>query len=250
VGENRVGPFVQWHGYTSNFLRVLDLDTLGLQEDNRLGHDLWLRLYPVLRAFGSSRDLFGTYAAAAYSVRLGDGVATASVESTVDMEPDRISDASLRTGVAVVTPRIGFGRLVFAATALNRWRNYLNVQSFLGGESLLRGYPSRFFAGKDMFATNLEYRSRHVDIASLLFGVAAFYDVGNAFSGFDHLDPKHAVGVGLRAVFPQIERAVLRLDVGFPISASSLPSGVAPVSFVVAFHQAVGLPTVGGGNGP
>ena len=250
VGEDRVGPFVQWHGYSSDFLRVLDLDTLGLQEDDRLGHDLWLRVYPVLRAFGSTRDLLGVYAAAAYGVALGDGLARASVESTVEVGPDSIPDASTRGAVGIVTPRLGVGRLVFTATALNRWRNYLNVLSFLGGESLLRGYPSRYLAGKDLLAANLEYRSRPVKIASMQFGAAAFYDVGDAFDGFDHLHPKHSVGVGLRAVFPQIERAVLRFDVGFPITAGPLPRDVAPVSFFVAFNQAISLPAVGVGRGP
>lgn len=257
VGENRAGPFLQWHGYSGDFLRLLDFDTLGLQEDARLGHDLWLRAYPVLRALGSTRDLFGFYAAAAYGVALGDGLARASVEATVEAGPDAslggglgIPDAALRGGLGIVTPRIGIGRLVFAATALSRWRNYLNAQSFLGGESLLRGYPSRYLAGKDMVAVNLEYRSRPVRLASMQFGAAAFYDVGDAFDGFDHLQPKHSVGVGLRAVFPQIERAVLRFDVGFPISAGPLPSDVAPVSFFVAFNQAVSLPAVGAGRGP
>ena len=250
VGEDRVGPFVQWHGYTSHFLRTLDLETLTLQEDERLGHDLWIRFYPVLRALGSTRDVFGTYAAAAYTIPLGDGLVRGAVESTVEVTPDEVSDAAFRGDLGIITPRIGFGRLVFAATALSRWKNYLNLQSFLGGESLLRGYPSRFFAGKDMFATNLEYRSSPVTIASMHFGLAAFYDVGNAFTGFDHLDPKHAVGFGARAVFPQIDRAVLRFDVGFPVSASPLPPGVPPMSFVLAFHQALALPTVGVTRGP
>ncbi|HEX7603283.1 MAG TPA: hypothetical protein VF316_16810, partial [Polyangiaceae bacterium] len=250
VGEERVAPFLQWHGYSSDFLRVLDFDTLGLQEDARLGHDLWLRGYPVLRALGSTRDLFGFYAAAAYGVALGDGLARASVETTVEAGPDSITDASIRGGIGIVTPRIGIGRLVFTATALNRMRNYLNVQSYLGGESLLRGYPSRYLAGKDLVAANLEYRSRPVTIASMQFGAAAFYDVGDAFDGFDHLQPKHSVGLGLRAVFPQIERAVLRFDVGFPITAGPLPRDVAPVSFFVAFNQAVSLPAVGAGRGP
>lgn len=250
IGEDRVSPFVQWHGYTSNFLRILDFDTLGLQEDVRLGHDVWLRAYPVLRAIGSTRNLVGVYAAAAYAVPLGDGVARASVESTVEVTPDAIADASIRGGLGIVTPRFVIGRLVFAATALNRWRNYLNAQSFLGGESLLRGYPSRYLAGKDMFAVNLEFRSRPLSIASMQFGATAFYDVGDAFDGFDHLHPKHSLGVGLRAVFPQIDRAVLRFDVGFPISAGPLPSDVAPVSFFVSFNQAVSLPAVGAGRGP
>ncbi len=250
VGEDRVGPFVQWHGYTSNYLRVFDLDTLGLQEDNRLGHDLWLRLYPVLRAVGSTRDLFGAYAAAAYTVPLGDGLASAAVETTTEVEPDRISDASVQTSVAVVTPRTSVGRLIFATTMLDRWRNYLNVQSYLGGDSMLRGYPSRYFAGKDLFATNLEYRTPHVDLASILLGLAAFYDVGDAFDGFDNFQPKHSAGFGLRAVFPQVERAVMRFDLGFPIEAGPLPPGVGPVSFQLAFHQAIGVPGVGGGRGP
>jgi hypothetical protein len=249
VGEDRVGPYLQWHGYTSNFLRVLDVDTLGLQEDVRLGHDLWLRVYPILRALGSTRDVYGTYAAARYTLPLGDGVASASIESTIEAEPERISDASVKAAAAIVTPRIGVGRFVFGVTALNRWRNHLNAQSLLGGESLLRGYPSRYATGKDMFATNLEYRSRPIEIASIQLGLGAFYDVGNAFNGFDHIAPLHSVGVGARVVLPQIERAVFRFDVGFPITGGALPPGVSPVSFILAFHQALGLPSVGAGRG-
>ena len=69
TGENRVGPFLQYRGYTSNFSRVLDFETLGLQEDFRLGHDIWLRVYPVTEALGSSRTFLGTYAAFQYTVQ-------------------------------------------------------------------------------------------------------------------------------------------------------------------------------------
>src|SRR5262249_4604973 len=74
TSDTRVGPFVQYHAYTSNFLRVLDFETLGLQEDFRLGHDVYLRVYPVTRFAGSSRDFLGTYAAAQYTVGIGDGL--------------------------------------------------------------------------------------------------------------------------------------------------------------------------------
>jgi hypothetical protein len=253
VGENRAGPFVQWHGYTSHFQRVVDFDTLGLQEDNRLGHDLWLRVYPVLRALGSTRDLMGVYAAAAYSIPFHDGLARATIESTVEREPDRISDASLDGVLAVVTPRIGFGRLVFIGTAMDRLRNYLNVKSYLGGDSLLRGYPSRFLARNDMLVANLEYRSRAVQIASIQFGAAAFIDVGDTFDSFDQIEPKHSVGLGLRMVLPQIERAVLRFDLGFPTERPIDPStgqAIAPAFFFIAFHQALSLPVVGAGLEP
>ena len=250
TGEDRVGPFLQWHGYTSNFLRTLDLDTLGLQEDHRLGHDLWLRVYPTFRGLGSTRDFLGTYAGAAYGVALGDGLARASLESTVEATAHEVSDASIKAALGVVTPRFAVGRLVFNATALNRYRNYLNARSFLGGDSELRGYPSRYLTGKDYLTTNLEFRSRSVALGSVLVGAVAFHDVGDAFCGFDHLGPKQAVGGGLRVVFPQIERAVLRLDVGVPIGTGLRPPDVPPVSFFVAFHQAISLPAPGSGLGP
>jgi hypothetical protein len=64
------------------------------------------------------------------------------------------------------------------------------------------------------------------------------------------VSPKHAVGGGLRVVFPQIDRAVLRLDVGVPVTAGPRPPDVPPVAFFLAFHQAISLPSVGGGLGP
>jgi hypothetical protein len=247
TGEDRVGPFVQWHAYTSDFLRTFDLDTLGLQEDVRLGYDAWARVYPVLTALGSSRDLVGTYAGLAYAVPLGDGAARASVESTVEATSQAVSDASVRGGVGVATPRFGIGRIVFTATALNRYRNYLNAQSFVGGDSLLRGYPSRYLEGKDLVASNVELRSRSIDLSSILLGAVLFYDVADAFEGFDRLRPRESVGTGLRIVFPQIERAVLRVDLGVPVVSGPRPADVPPMQLFVAFHQALSLPTLAGG---
>jgi hypothetical protein len=250
TGEDRVGPFAQWHGYSNDYLRTFDLDTLGLQEDHRLGHDLWLRVYPVLRAVGSSRDLFGTYGGAAYAVPLGDGLARATLESTLETTAEGLSDASFKTALGVVTPRLGLGRIVLKATFLDRFENYLNVRTFIGGESLLRGYPSRYLSGKDYAAANLEYRTRSIELAAIHFGAALFYDVADAFDHVGDLDPKHSVGGGLRVVFPQIDRTVLRFDVGVPVSSAPLPSDVPPVSFFLAFQQAFLLPSVGGGFAP
>ena len=245
VGEDRVGPFLQWHGYTTDFLRTLDLDTLGLQEDHRLGHDAWLQLYPVLRALGSSRDVAGAYAGLAYAVPLRDGIARAAVETTLEATPDALTDAQVRGSLGVASPSFRVGRLVFTTTALNRFRNYLNAQSFVGGDSLLRGYPSRYLAGKDVVASNLELRTRSIDLSSILIGAAGFYDVADAFDGFDRIRPKAAAGGGLRFVFPQIERAVLRVDVGVPVVSGPRPADLPPLSLFVAFHQATELPTVG-----
>ncbi len=264
VGENRVGPFVQWHSYRSDFLRTYDLDSLGLQEDHRLGHDVYVRAYPLAHALGSTRDLIGVYGGASYGIALGrDGIVRAAVESTVETQLDpsssslpdaarnrRVTDASVTGSFAIATPRFGpsvfKGRLIFATTALSRTENYLNAQSFLGGDTLLRGYPSRYLAGKDLVATNIEYRTRSFDLAAIQVGGGLFYDVGDAWSS-GHLDPKQSVGGGLRIVFPQIDRTVLRVDVGVPVSAEPRPSDVPPVSVFIAFHHAVSLPSIGNG---
>ena len=252
VSDTRVGPYIQWRGYRTEFLRVLDFETLALQEDYRLGHDLWLRVYPVTRPFGSSRDFVGVYAAAQYTWPISDGLFRGSIESTTEAETSRLSDASWAGNVRFVTPRTAVGRLVVDGGFVNRYRNYLNRLTALGGDTRLRGYPSSFFVGKDVVTYNVEFRTRPLEILHLQVGADVFYDGGNALNGMDHfLSPTtpyegifHAVGAGARFLFPQVDRIVFRADVGFPVGPR--PAGVAPASFFLTFGQAFGVSSVGG----
>jgi hypothetical protein len=252
VSDTRVGPFVQWRSYTTNFLRVLDFETLALQEDYRLGHDIWVRVYPVAAALGSSRTFLGTYSAAQYTLRIGkDGLARAGVESTIEAQSDQISDAAFGANARFMTPQLGFGRFVVDSSFLNRYRNYLNRSTLLGGDTRLRGFPTGYFQGKDAFAANVEFRSRPVEILSCQLGGVAFFDLAGVGYGVDQLfaAPTTAAGLyksaglGLRLLFPQVDRVVLRGDLGFPIGPR--PSDVGPVSFFFAFEQAFGVTTVG-----
>jgi len=245
TSDRRVGPFLQYRGYTSNYLRVLDLETLGLQEDFRLGHDVAVRVYPIRQELGSSRNFLGTYAGAQYTVGLGDGFARVAVSSTIEAEANGIADGMIDADMRIVTPRLGFGRLVFDAGAVNRYRNYLNRTSFLGGSGRLRGYPSNYFSGKDLVAYNFEFRSRPVEILSCQLGGAAFFDAGHAANGMDHLRPKHSVGFGFRVLFPQLDRLVFRGDIGFPLEERRDPK-VRPFSVTVAFEQAFSVPSISG----
>ncbi|MEO7111800.1 MAG: hypothetical protein ABI183_15265, partial [Polyangiaceae bacterium] len=255
VSDTRVGPFLQLRHYENRFASLLDADTLALQENYRLGFDLWARVYPVLRGFGSSRDFIGTYAAAQYSEQLGDGLIRGSVEIVNEFQTgqndadNRISDASIDGTLRIMTPSFGVGRFVFDSSAYNRYRNFSNATQFLGSDSRLRGYPTSFFSGKDFVVSNLEFRSRSIEILSCQIGGALFYDVGDAFNGFDHLRPYDAAGFGLRALFPQLDRVVFRVDVGFPLSrplpADSSGIPVPPVAFTFAFRQAFGVPNAG-----
>lgn len=251
TSDNRLSPYVQWRSYTSNFLRTLDVDTLALQEDVRLGHDVSAKLYPAWSALGSSRTLLGVSLTAGYTVALGNGYARLSAASTtehqvIDRETpssttyQRIADGAFGMDGRVVTPRLPIGRFIADMSLLTRYRNYLNRTSFLGGDGRLRGWPSSYLVGKDFIAYNLEYRSRPVQILSCQIGGAVFYDVGDAFNGFKNLDPHQSAGVGFRALFPQLDRVVFRGDLGFPIQRGGLPAGVAPYNFFLSFLQAFG----------
>ncbi len=248
VSDTRVGPSIQYHSYSKRYIRLINFDTLALQEDYRLGHDFVLRAYPSFRALGSTRDFFGLYAAAQYSVAVRDGLFVASIASSVEAEPERVSDASLVPTVHLASPTVaGLGRVVVDATLLYRWRNYLNATTYLGGDDRLRGYPTNFFVGKDVVSLNVELRSRAVELLTCQLGAVAFFDAGDAFNGFDRLAAHQSLGVGLRTLFPQLDRVVFRADLGFPFRRIIDPgtgAPIAPFAFLVSFAQAFATPSV------
>jgi len=224
---------------------VLDFQTLGLQEDYRLGHEAYLRVYPMPRALGSSSDELGIYAALNYTLPLRDGLVRGTVESITEAQSSTLADASIAGGGEIVTPRTPVGRLVYDFEALNRYQNSLNQETFLGGDTRLRGYPSNFFVGSDVIVSNLEFRSRPVELLHTVeIGADLFYDVGDAAFGWNNLHMYQGVGGGFRALFPQLDREVFRVDFGFPVGAGRELPGVAPYTFFIAFQQAFAIPTL------
>ena len=86
-----------------------------------------------------------------------------------------------------------------------------------------------------MVAYNVEFRSRPVEILSCQVGGALFFDIGDAFDG-GAIAPKSSTGMGVRGLFPQLDRKVFRIDVALPLVRSGVAHG--PVGFYVAFEQA------------
>jgi hypothetical protein len=239
VSDDRVGPFVRYLTYSNEFLRVIDLDTLALQEDYRLGPQASLRLQPIFTALGSSRTLLSISAALTYTRALGDGLARLQLDSANDVETagGRLSDGSVRAALRIATPRAALGRLVLDAVVLDRYANYLNRLNSLGGDSRLRGYATREFVGGNVVTASLEARSRPVQLfQSIQLGGVLFYDVGDAFDRWADLRLKHSVGLGARTLFPQLDRVVFRVDVGFPLLRTP---GSSPVSFFATFGQTI-----------
>ena len=247
TSDTRVGPSFRYHGYSSRYLRVFDFDTLALQEDQRLGHDVALGLYPSFRALGANRDVLSLFGAAQMTFAVRDGLFRALVQSVVETDPTTVSDASINPAIHFVSPTVaGLGRVVFDAQLLYRFRNYLNLQTLLGGGDRLRGYPTSFFVGQDVVSMNLEFRTRPVEILTCQFAGIGFLDSGDAFQSVDSLTPYQSVGVGVRALFPQLDRTVFRVDVGVPFEHPRDATGavIPPYSIVATFGQAFDTPSV------
>ena len=224
VDDTRVGPSLQYHTYRMRFVRVVDFDTLALQEDYRLGHDVVLRVRPTLRGLGSTRDVIDLYGAVQYTWAIRDGLLRLSFQSDTQpqLDADRISDASLEPAAHLVTPTIaGLGRIVLDGSFLYRWRNYLNQINFLGGDDRVRGFPTNFFVGANVLSYNVEARSRPIEILSCEVAGVAFYDVGDAYTASSAFKPYHAAGVGVRTLFPWLDRTVFRADPRVPHRAAA-----------------------------
>jgi len=152
-------------------------------------------------------------------------------------------------GTRLASPRTPVGRLHFDARLLHRYRNYLNDQNSLGGDTRPRGYPAQAFRGKDLIAATLEFRSRAAQILGCQLAGAAFFDTADAFKGFDDLYLKKSVGVGVRILFPQLDRVVMRADWGFPLTRGpGLPSSSWPGDFVITFRQSFPMPVIPTGD--
>ncbi|MFO0617160.1 MAG: hypothetical protein U0414_31475 [Polyangiaceae bacterium] len=246
LNDTRVYPYALYETYDTRFQSVHDHNTLGLQEDVRLGHNAYLKLYPVLKAFASSRNFMGIAAGLSYTVPLGDGLARVYGTSTTEFDGERVFDGQFTLGARLTTPRFYIGRLVFDALWVERYENYLNKQVSLGGSSRLRGYPSGAFIGESAFAYNFEYRTRPLEIFTIQAGFAAFWDTGATFDRGEFPDLLHSVGVGLRVLFPQLDRTVFRLDWAFPLVPAPEVGVTSPWQgdVVFTFDQAFSFPSV------
>lgn len=240
VSDTRISPFFQLTSFTTDFHRDINMETLGLQEDVAMGHVAWLRLYPALKALGSTRDMLGIDAIASYALPVGSGFAKFTASNSVELSTPEQTDAQLGLAFRFTSPRIGLGRVVYDARLVDHYRNYRNTNLGLGGTTRLRGYQTTAAAGSHYLVSNLEFRTRPLELFSTQLAGVLFYDVGDAFDRFGDLELKHGVGGGIRFLAPQLDRDVFRVDVGLPLPLDA-PRG--EVSVIATFEQAFSVPT-------
>jgi translocation and assembly module TamA len=112
-----------------------------------------------------------------------------------------------------------------------------SVRFFAGGDRSVRGYAYQSLGPKDVFGDVTG--GKHLLVGSIelekaiakIFGVAAFYDVGNAFNSFGHMDLQQGVGLGIRLYTPV---GPIRLDLARQV-------GVKDPDFRIHFTVGFGL---------
>lgn len=239
--ETRISPYLYFSAFHNRYTSLLNYNTLGLQEDLHLEHLLTLKLYPSLRAWGSTRNLFGVVPTLSYTLPIANGFVAAYASSTIEASARDQSNVYVEGALRFVSPDPGFGRLVLASYGVRRFLNYSNTPTSFGGTDRLRGYQPEAFWGPHAIVANAEYRTPPFEILSVQIAAAAFYDVGDAFGAvdaqgnFDHLHLRSGAGAGLRLGFPQLQRDVFRIDAGFPLTNSEYGE----LTIVAAFGQAL-----------
>ena len=246
LSDKRVYPYVGYASYTTTFKSFVDFETLGLQEDYRVGHDVYIKAYPVIEELGSSRSFLGVAAGASGSAAMGDGHVRAYTQGVVEAAPEQVYDASSIVGAHIVSPRFTIGRLVADGFAFHRFENFLNRRTTIGGEGRMRGYPSGAYRGENVVAANLELRTRPAELWTVQLGATAFFDTGAAWDRDETPAYRQSIGTGLRLVFPQLERSVMRIDWAVPLELDPEigVTSILPGRFIVTFDQAFPMPGV------
>jgi hypothetical protein len=251
--HRRAGPLLEAHFYTNDFLRTFEAETLGLQEDFRLGHDVLLHAAPAVQ-FAPPHDAFrgteqpslvlGTSATAQETLALGSGFARIGVQAASDFGREGPENSFGKVWLRIMTPRLGFGGLVQDAEAsqvFDRASKELPPVTY-SNAGRLRGYAN--LSGRKAAAVNFEYRTPALELWTEQLGGVLFYDLaalGDFNPGwFD------SVGAGLRLVTPLLERAGLRFDFAVPLRASpgTTKRGFDAWMLQIAFGQAFGVPGV------
>lgn len=248
VSDTRLSPYVAVSVYETRFLRDLSIESLGLQEDFRLGYAFITSLFAAAEALGSTRNLIGARSSAGYTLAIGTGFLRMGAANRVVVANEGRHEGNASASARFVTPVIGVGRLHLDGYFNYRYQDYLNVSPYrLGVNNRLRGYAPNAFSGKNSVISNVEYRTEGIDILSAQVGLAAFYDVAGVTDDLTQLTMRQAAGAGVRIVFPQAERVALRFDWGVPLSGD-VP--VFPGAYFFTFGQAFPMPSSSGGGEP
>ena len=243
----QIGPSLSFSWYKRQYVALTNISTYGLREDLRIGPSLstshqWVILGD--QAYLPSLSLRYTHSLRNKGFISGSIGASARVEN---LQQEAIYNQVLGMGFSAALPlrlmNRHHGFLIARLSLSERRRDVNNSLVTLGGDAGLRGYPNGAFnqISGGVSRNNLEYRSLPLRWRFIHLGFALFYEGGSVHQTLKDYDWKHSTGLGLRLLFPQVNRSVFRFDLARPLSP--YPDGLytPPVVFSFGSSQAFWL---------
>ena len=235
LSQDAAFVFVTYRSRATSYVKLRNVDTFGLTEDFLLGHDVKAEARFALGLGDVSQGYIEGRLEAGYRLYRGDNLLTVKIAARTRYMPALVGENGpwvnwlLDAQIKNVFPRLWIGRFHLRLRSTTRHNDLLRTTSFLGGDTGLRGYASLQFEGQNLFSVNAEYRSLPINFFSLHLGFVVFYDGGAVYYSAEAKDQtqnppfayRQTVGVGIRALFPQFDREVLRLDFGLPMSGNA-----------------------------
>jgi hypothetical protein len=216
-----VYPFFQYRLSLPRFAAFSNLGTYGLTENVQVGPALEALVGVPLRAYGASSDGLIMRGALQYVWAHRGALLEADVEGRARLEFGAVVDQRAVVRVRGATPPLDVvaGRFVVSAFWDARRNDTQRTFVALGGDNGLRGYGAQRFYdfGARRLLANVEYRSKPWLLQSVHLGLVAFYDAGSVYRKLSTARFHHDAGLGLRVLFPQLNRSVFRLDFGVPL---------------------------------
>jgi hypothetical protein len=216
-------PFIGYELNLPTYVVLQNLATFGQSETVRVGPRVEMIFELPLRAYGSSSDSFVPIGEIGYVWSKWDALVETSLSGSARLENGRVVDQVLHHQYRGATPPLWIGRFVMRFAWDARRADTSNTPVTLGGDNGLRGYRSKeiqFPGANDRILGNLEFRTLPLRWKSVQAGSVLFYDVGSVYKKLEEIDLYHAIGIGLRLLFPQFNRYVFRFDFGIPLNRS------------------------------
>lgn len=211
--ENATFLSASFRAYPADFRVLHDIDTFELSEDFQLG---WFAqgavkwAVPLPFAPSNFVELAGSVR---YRLYAAEDLFTVTLAGTARLRPGSTpANERVAFELSNYSPPFYGGRLVVRLLGDFTWNNLDNRRVLLGGSNGLRGTFPEQFSGRNMLLANVEYRAKPFEILTSWLGLVLFYDAGSAFDSAPIFT--HTVGVGLRLLLPQLNREVIRLDLG------------------------------------
>ncbi len=224
------GPIFSLETLRTRYITVTNYSQFDREEDFNLGNDFTASAWLSLRDFGAAQS--------EVILSFGDSVGIP------------LSSEANFFYTGMLSGRVGSGEasnMVLSQILETYWRATLRqtfyarlgmdvginldeqTQFLLGGDTGLRGYPTRQFSGDRRLLLTLEHRFfSNVEILRLVrLGAAGFFDIGNAWYGdtqrVSDLHPD--LGIGLRFAVSRSSVATIgRLDLAYSIDAEETDS--------------------------